>query len=327
MTMFKEWMAHYEKSYSTEEEQKLRFYTFVDNINRAKELNEKLKMPQLYGITKFSDLSKAEFKAKYLLKNYQPTVSNNTLPAEAAAKITNPLKIKIAASGGKVSFKPAGGYNPNTLYDWGADGYTTAIKNQGQCGSCWAFSATEQTESNYAMKHSLPQPLSVQQIVDCDTKDGGCNGGTTQGAYTYIMSAGGLEYDSVYPYTGVQGKCQFDRQPVIDITGYQSVSQYNEAGMFNFLSTGGPLSICLNANNLETYNGGNQILPGSTCDPNDVDHCVQLTGFLTDANGNIAAWNVRNSWGTDWGNAGYAFLQYGVNACGLDSDPTIVTVN
>jgi len=247
---------------------------------------------------------------------------------EAAIKLTNPRAIKIATAGGKVSFSAEVGLSPNTLYDWGASGLTTAVKNQGQCGSCWAFSATEQTESNWAMKHGLPQPLSVQQIVDCDTSDGGCSGGRTETAYEYIMSAGGLEYDSEYPYTGVGGTCQeVSGTKPANITGYNVISQNDEGGMFTFLSTGGPLSICLNADNLESYQGGNQILPGSTCNPNDVDHCVQLTGFLTDGNANVAAWNVRNSWGTDWGNAGYAFLQYGVNACNLDCDPTIVTVD
>jgi len=323
--MFNEWKEYYGKSYATPEEESLRFYNFVGKIHRCQHLNQVHNTPGLYGITPFSDMSSAEFKDKYLMKNSipRPVPVNSSVSIDALIALTNPNALKIKSVDGK---EPTTGFAPNTLYDWGGNGYTTAVKNQGGCGSCWAFSATEQVESNWAIKNGLPAPLAPQQIVDCDTGDGGCNGGWPQNAYKYIQSAGGLETEANYPYTGVDGTCNANGQKVVQITGSQYVGQGDETAMYNFLSGGGPLSICLNADNMESYTGNNQILPASTCNPNSVDHCVQLTGWLTDSNGAPLAWNVRNSWGAGWGNSGYALLQYGANACNLDCNPTIVTV-
>jgi len=256
-------------------------------------------------------------------KFHLPNVS-----AREAAKLMNPRGLVIASTDGMIKFSPMTRMAPNTLYDWTSQGVVTAIKNQGACGSCWAHSATEEIETAYAFAHKqLPPPLAVQQLVDCDTTSDGCGGGGIASAYTYVYDAGGIETDAEYPYTGENGPCNAGGQKFTDITNYQLVGQGNEADMLNFLTSGGPLSICLNDNNLESYTGNNQILPGSTCDPNQVNHCVQLTGWLTDASGNVAAWNIRNSWGTDWGNAGYGLLQYGVNACNIDCYPTFVTVS
>jgi len=312
LQMFKEWMAYYKKSY-TGAEMEQRFFVFVDWIQRTKEMNKKHNT-NAFGITKFSDMTSAEFRAKYLMApgEYKPPQLTTNLTLDEQIKQANPRGIKLSSIAG--------------LHDWGQEGYTTAVKNQLQCGSCWAFSATEQIESNWAMKHGLPQPLSPQQIVDCDRSDSGCGGGWPYRAYGYVQGAGGLETDAAYPYTGQNGNCQDNGQKVVQITGYQPIGVGDEPSMFKFLDTGGPISICLNANNLQSYQGNNAILPANTCDPSDVDHCTQLTGWLADDSGNIQAWNLRNSWGTDWGNAGYAFIIYGQNACNLDSSPTYVTV-
>jgi C1A family cysteine protease len=326
--LFQDWKAFYAKSYSCPEEEQLRFYNFVDSIHRARALNEKHNTPGLHGITKFSDMTKVEFKAKYLMPNNlldQINANASSLSAEDAIKMTNPRGFAVKSFQGKwAKGLPQG--SPNTLYDWGANGYTSPVKNQGGCGSCWAFSATEQIESNWAMKSGLPPPLAPQQIVDCDSQSSGCGGGWPQTAYAYVQGAGGLETEAEYPYTGVDGTCNDGGSKAVQITGYQMVSQNDEGGMYTFVSSGGPLSICLNADNMETYTGNNQILPGSTCNPANVDHCVQITGWLTDANGNPTAWNVRNSWGPDWGNGGYALLQYGVNACNINCNPTVANV-
>jgi len=244
---------------------------------------------------------------------------------EDAIKRTNPHGFKIKSLSADNLVSPQG-WKPNTLYDWGQSNHTTAIKDQGQCGSCWAFSATEQIESNHALVYSLPPPLAPQQIVDCDVLSNHCDGGFPPLAYEYVQGVGGLETESEYPYVGVKQTCNDNGPKAVNITGFRMVSLLNETGMLDFLARGGPLSVCLNANNLESYKGNNQILPGSTCNQYDIDHCVQLTGFLTDDKGNVAAWNVRNSWGTGWGNNGYGFLEFGVNACNLDLCPSIVFV-
>jgi len=329
--LFQEWKAFYGKSYSSPQEEKIRFRNFVDAVHRARALNLDHDT-NAHGINPFSDLTREEFAQQYLLPSNpldfvdQEEFNATRMAPEDAGPLTNPRGILIRDAAGKEG-QWGSGWNPNTVYDWTYSGYIVSpVKDQGQCGSCWAFSATEQIESNWAFHHGLSSPiLSPQQIVSCDPvwKPYGCNGGSPMTAYNYVKNIGGLETASAYPYTASNGVCTDNGVKVVKISGYQTVGQYDEAAMYAFLSTGGPLSICLNADNLETYAGGGAILPGSTCNPNAVDHCVQLTGFMTDAYGNIKAWNIRNSWGTWWGNSGYAFLQYGVNACALSGSPTI----
>jgi C1A family cysteine protease len=328
--LFEEWKAYYRKSYSSKEVEELRFYNFVGTIARARALNEKHNTPGLHGITKFADMSKDEFNAKYLMKKSDleemrrnaPSAfnnSNNLLTREEIAKLVNPHGRVIRSADGQPASPQL---SPNRLYDWQHEGIITPVKNQESCGSCWAFSTTEQIESNWALKHGLPPPLSPQQIVDCDTQSSGCNGGWPQTAYNYVIKIGGLETNAEYPYIDKDGTCKDSGSKAVGISSYQLISKGNEAGMYQFVSETAPLSICLNDNNLQTYTGNNQILPASTCDPSHVNHCIQITGYLTDSNANLAAWNVRNSWGTDWGNDGYAYIEYGANACDLTDNPT-----
>jgi len=326
--LFQEWKAFYGKTYESPREEASRFRTFVNKIQRVRALNLDHNT-NAHGLNPFSDLTSEEFSDRYLMKNHvAPKVNDSSmvLSVEDAVRLTNPRGLAPRMADGRIAeFRPTG-WSPNSLYSWGF--VVSAVKDQGQCGSCWAFSATEQIETNWALAHdnNLPPNLAVQQIVSCDPDFApyGCNGGDPTMAYDYVQSAGGLETDSSYPYTASNGVCTDTGVKVVKISGWNLVGQGDEGAMFNFLSTGGPLSICLNADNLETYVGGGAILPASTCNPDAVDHCVQLTGWLTDGGGNVAAWLVRNSWGTWWGNQGYAYLEYGQNACNLNCEPSVV---
>merc|ERR550532_2053278 len=133
----------------------------------------------VFGVTKFSDLTPEEFKATYL--TYRP--SNRTRDVKDPA-IEGPVANDI---------------------DWVEKGAVTPVKNQGQCGSCWAFSATAAIESYAKLAGKGLKVLSAQQINSCDKEDGGCNGGNTESAYEYVKEAGGIELDSDYPYTSGGG--------------------------------------------------------------------------------------------------------------------------
>lgn len=85
--------------------------------------------------------------------------------------------------------------------------YTTPVKNQGYCGSCWAFSATEQIESDCIIQTGTELILAPQQITSCDKTSFGCNGGLTERAYDYVIRAGGLENETEYPYTSGKSAC------------------------------------------------------------------------------------------------------------------------
>ena len=198
--------------------------------------------------------------------------------------------------------------------------YTTPVKDQGYCGSCWAFSATEQIESDYMRQVGKSYILSPQQVTSC-TKyvfGGGCNGGQTENAFEYAEA--GLETEASYPYTsgkaGVTGSCSSDSSKfVVKVTsaGYTTVSSSasGESKMASYVSATGPLSVCVDAETWSSYTGGIMSKCGTS-----VDHCVQAVGINT-AGG---YWKVRNSWGTSWGESGFIRLSYGSNTCAIASD-------
>jgi len=165
----------------------------------------------------------------------------------------------------------------------------------------------------------------MEQIVDCDTQgqDQGCNGGWPYGAYEYIQSAGGIENYNDYPYTaggGVAGSCNYQSSyDVCTVVSYRSIS--GESGLYQQLSSssGGPVSVCVDASAWQTWTGG--IL--TSCG-NSVDHCVQLTGYYNYGASN-AYWNVRNSWGSDWGINGYIWIAIGQDLCDIGDYATVVT--
>jgi len=204
---------------------------------------------------------------------------------------------------------------PSQAIDWVAAGKTTPIKNQEQCGSCWAFSATETIESAILIASGSVQQGAPQEIVDCDTNDQGCNGGDPAEAMQWIISQGGQDTESCYPYTGTDGTCNSANcQPTNKISSTGSVSQ-SESAVYTALQSMPP-SICCDASAWQNYNGG--VLDGSQCG-DSVDHAIQLTGF-NPSNGGY--WVVRNSWGADWGEQGFIWLQYGQNTCDITSEVT-----
>jgi len=296
----------HKKAYKSTEEEEIRFSIFKKNLKRIAKMNLESKGGNNFGITQFSDLTISEFSHLYLMpKRPIPDIT------ESSVLKTNYTNVKIPEQ-----------------WDWRVDGLVngvsciTPVKNQGQCGSCWAFSATEENESmNFLEKNSGSKPklLSVQQIVDCDTKAYGCDGGWTYVAYEYIMSAGGQDSMDSYPYTAKDGQCKFKQDDIeakIDAWNYVTKDK-DETVMKNFIGTTGPLSICVDASSWQFYSGG--VL--KTCGK-AIDHCVQLVGY-TKSDG-VEAWIVRNSWGESWGIKGYILLEYGKDMCAMAQVATTI---
>jgi C1A family cysteine protease len=211
--------------------------------------------------------------------------------------------------------------------DWVAKGAVTPVKNQGQCGSCWAFSTTGSVEGiNEINGHGL-KSLSEQQLVDCSGSAGndGCNGGLMDQAFSWIISNGGICSESSYPYQGVDGTCQTCK-PVVTISGYKDVSIDNDAALAAAVAQQ-PVSVAIEADqaSFQFYSGG---VMTAACGTN-TDHAVLTVGYGTDSG--VEYWKVKNSWGASWGEAGYIRLARGESynggqgQCAIYSDPSYPT--
>jgi len=301
---FHKFMKKYNKTYSSEE-LSYRFQVFQENLNRAAEYQSKEKKDgATFGVTKFMDLTPEEFSQMYKMGNM-----TEKLPYTAG-----PVKTDFS--------EKASGYSPNpTNWDWFTQNVCTPVYNQGQCGSCWAFSATETIESyNVIAAGNALIGLSMEQIVDCDTTCYGCGGGWPYLAYQYVQGAGGIDSYSSYPYTaenGQAGSCNFQAGNVkATVSGYTTIS--GETGLYSQSSTQGPVSVCVDASSWQYYSGGVLTSCGTS-----VDHCVQLTGYANyGASG--AYWIVRNSWGA-WGEAetGFIWIEIGQDLCLIGDYATI----
>lgn len=300
--MWHSFKREFGKTYETEAEEKQRFEIFIANLALIDERNARERHAggsAVHGITKFMDLSAEEFSERFLLS--RPTGK----PSNATRAHVPPL-----APGTTVS------------KDWSGV-LTTPVKDQGYCGSCWAFSATEQIESDTMRTLGNTYILSPAQVACCDKTSFGCGGGWTEHAYSYVNRAGGIELDSAYPYPssmssfGQTAACTSDPSKYkVTVDNYYSVS--GESSMASYVGSTGPLSVCLDASSWNSYTGGIMTVCG-----NSVDHCVQAVGVDTGK----GYWKVRNSWGTSWGESGYIRLAYGSNTCDITNDPTYTKVS
>jgi len=288
---FRQYLAFFNKTYSSAEDKKHAFSNYVKSHHRVTTLRREAtlkKTSTVFGLTKFADMSQKEFKNRILMKTLKTHQTTQQLVGPA----------------------------PNQPVDWVAKGMTTPIKNQLQCGSCWTFSATETIESAniIAGKISTSKWLAPQEIVDCDAGGSGCDGGWPQQAMSFIISQGGQDTEASYPYTGVDGTCASSSGTIGATISSVEGPIASEDAMYSTLQSTSPLSICADASSWQDYSGG--VLTASQCGQ-DIDHAIQLTGYNPSQGG---YWIVRNSWGPDWGTNGFIWLQYGQDTCGITSN-------
>jgi len=300
---FEEYNQFWNKSHCSGAEKQARFLNFQMNARKIQQANLKSKLigsSATFGFTKFSDMSVREFQTKML--GFKPSATSH-------------FQVKNAVEKREALQVPSG------AIDWVAKGMTTAVKDQGQCGSCWAFSTTETVESaNLIAGRSAPSG-SPQEIVDCDTSDSGCNGGDPAEALQWVVNQGGQETDACYPYTAQDGTCaqaNCQPDPNLKISTVNPISG-SETAIYQVLGQS-PLSICCDAEPWQNYNGG--VLTADQCG-SSVDHAIQLTGYSPDQGG---YWIVRNSWGASWGESGFIYLQFGQDTCAITSEVTGASV-
>jgi C1A family cysteine protease len=315
LELFEQFRTQYGKDYKTKEEQDTRFEIFKTNLLRAEELNNE--GHATFGVTKFMDLSAAEFKATYLAR--KSLTKHKTMPE---FDHTECPACKL--------FPEMGNYTANAL-DWTTKGAVTPVKDQGQCGSCWSFGTTGDIEGVYFLSNgTLPgngKGLSEQQLVACDTsQDEGCNGGLQEDAFDYVIKNKGLTTEENYPYTSGSGKrgicaeAKSKEQLSGAISSWAQVSKTaaGESGIASAMVKAGPVTIAINAEHLQTYKSG--ITNPLICRSGEaaLDHAVLMVGYGTD--GGDAYWKIKNSWAADWGEEGYFRIVSGTNKCGIAMD-------
>ncbi|XP_010999738.1 PREDICTED: low-temperature-induced cysteine proteinase-like [Populus euphratica] len=288
--IFQRWRDRHQKVYKHAEEAEKRFGNFKRNLKYIIEKTGKeTTLRHKVGLNKFADLSNEEFKELYLSKVKKP-INKRRFDAEDRSR----RNLQSCDA-------------PSSL-DWRKKGVVTAVKDQGDCGSCWSFSTTGAIEGINAIVTSDLISLSEQELVDCDTTNYGCEGGYMDYAFEWVINNGGIDTEANYPYTGVDGTCNTAKEEikVVSIDGYKDVDETDSALLCAAAQQ--PISVGMDGSaiDFQLYTGG--IYDGDCSDdPDDIDHAVLIVGYGSE-NGEDY-WIVKNSWGTSWGIEGYFYIK------------------
>ncbi|ERN11571.1 cysteine protease XCP1 [Amborella trichopoda] len=294
ISLFQSWASKHGKVYRDFEEKLRRFEIFKDNIKWIDETNRENKSYWL-GLNEFADMSHEEFKEKYL-----------------------GVKPIFPKRNGGQNFRYKDVENIPKSMDWRKKGAVIGVKNQGQCGSCWAFSTVAAVEGINKIITGNVTSLSEQELIDCDTRNDGCNGGLMDYAFSYIISNGGIHAEEDYPYLMKESECQEKKGDlkVVTINGYEDVPENDERSLLKALAHQ-PVSIAIEASgrDFQFYSGG--VFNGHC--GTKLDHGVAAVGYGTTKGLDYII--VKNSWGPKWGEKGYIRMKRNIGKpeglCGI----------
>ncbi|XP_044022897.1 cathepsin L.1 [Siniperca chuatsi] len=300
---FHAWKLKFGRSYSSPSEEAHRRQIWVSNRKLVLVHNimadEGIKSYRL-GMTYFADMENEEYKR---------LISQGCLGSFNAS---------VSRRGSSFLRLPGGADLPESV-DWRDKGYVTDVKDQKQCGSCWAFSATGSLEGQTFRKTGKLVSLSEQQLVDCSGKYGnmGCMGGLMDYAFQYIQDNGGIDTEDSYPYEAEDGQCRYNPATIgAKCTGFVDVKQGDEDALKEAVATIGPVSVAIDASHVsfQLYESG--LYDEPECSSSELDHGVLAVGYGSD-NGHDY-WVVKNSWGLGWGDNGYIMMTRNKhNQCGI----------
>lgn len=293
------WKMAHGKSYEDLGSEQVRYAIWKDNLRKIENHNNAGSHSYTLKINHFGDLTSDEFR--YHMNGFNGQQVNQTK--------------------GVTYMSPANVNLPEEV-DWRTKGYVTPIKNQGQCGSCWAFSATGSLEGQTFKKTGKLPSISEQQLVDCSNSFGnqGCQGGLMDDAFKYIKANGGIDSEASYPYKGVNDKCSFKKDDVIaDDAGFVDIPSGDEAKLTEAIATVGPISVAIDASHFsfQFYHSG-VYDAWLLCSSKNLDHGVLAVGYGLYGDNKTPYYWVKNSWGTGWGIKGYIRMSRNKkNQCGI----------
>jgi len=302
---WEDFKVKFDKKYESKEQEEHRRGVFESTLEYIEKSNANAENKFKLGVNQFSDLLVEEWSSSYF----------GVKPPTAALYANSPYLGRHEVSNVTL---------PDSV-DWSKSGAVTPIKNQGQCGSCWSFSATGAMEGAYEIANGKLVSISEQMLVDCAQKFGeqGCNGGLMDGAFGYAQKNGMCTEES-YSYEAKAGKCQASTCTKAfgpdTVSGYKDVSSDNKMALMSAVAQQ-PVSIAIEADKMvfQSYQSG--VLSGMC--GSQLDHGVLVVGYGTLDGEDY--WKVKNSWGETWGMEGYVLLKRGkegAGECGILSQPS-----
>lgn len=307
---FTGFQKRFNKFYDSEKELTERFEIYKENMISIIKHNLDKTENYTLAVNKFTDLTPAEFK-KYVVGS---GIIQQNLRSSSPCSLYSYNNLKV----------------PDAV-DWRSEGAVTPVKDQGQCGSCWSFSATGAMEGAWSIARGELVSLSEEQLVECSKKYGnlGCKGGLMDNAFQYAMD-NGMCQESDYPYTsstGSAGLCKSSCEPDVTINACSDVPPNNQLALKEAVSLG-PVSIAIEADQriFQSYSSG--VITSETCGTN-LDHGVLIVGYGTE-NG-VKYWLVKNSWSDSWGDEGYVKIERSDSTndegiCGVAMQPSFPIV-
>lgn len=285
--MFHKFIHTYQKPYTIDgvEGQK-RFQNFVANVKRINEFNENHDSGFSLGVNQFADENPKVLKERMLTCEFVPRVTEK--------KFSYPTVFNQKAD----------------AFDWEKQKKISRVKNQGSCGSCWAFSTTGAVEAMLQIRHNKSVVLSEQQLIDCSTSNGGCNGGLMSNAIDDINIMGGLYEEKDKPYTGRKNKCTLNYKKLVPETSYLEYSfipPHDVPEIKYRLIHDGPLCSAVEVDPFHFVFYKEGIYDEKPKQHHRPDHAVLLVGF--NETHTTPYWRIKNSWGTTWGENGYMRLR------------------